>query len=94
LKDCNYTTCQHNAASSSRLKRFGLKCLHKPGCIIESPNTTAILRNSASDINYNVKRLTDDELKYCLFKEKRKTGQAKLQAEAKRRGLIEKKGGP
>jgi len=85
LTDCNYTACRHNAASSPRLKRYGSKCLSSAGCVYKNYRVDCILYNSAGDVNYNVERLTDDELKYCLFMEHRKTGQAKLLAEARRR---------
>lgn len=77
MTNCNYTVCRHNAASSPRLKRYGSKCM-STACIYENYRVSCILHNSAGDVNYNVERLTDDELKYCLFKENRKTGQANL----------------
>gem|GEM_PF-3917795 len=52
-----------------------------------------ILNNSCSDINYstNIPSLTDDELLYCLEREKRSSGRRKLQAEVRRRGIQEPK---
>lgn len=53
-------------------------------------NVDWILHNSVTDPNYDnwVPRLTDEELLYCLERERRKSGLAKLRAEAKRRGLL------
>lgn len=47
-----------------------------------------ILHNSVDDVNYrhNLRRLTDDELRYCLAHETRKMGARQLQTEARRRG--------
>ena len=46
-----------------------------------------ILQNSASDINYKhaVKRLTANELKFCLMNDSRKTGIRQLEREQRRR---------
>lgn len=53
------------------------------------PNVGWILRNSVNDINYRnaVPELTDEELRYCLKREARKTGLQQLRAEARRRGM-------
>lgn len=56
---------------------------------MEIKNTDWILKNSVGDPNYAgcLKLLTDEELIYCLKNERRTSGQAKLRAEARRRGL-------
>jgi hypothetical protein len=52
-----------------------------------SDNVKWILRNSTGDINYQttIPLLTDEELKYCLEHEKRKTGLRQLETEKRRR---------
>lgn len=49
-----------------------------------------VLLNSVDDPNYseNLRRLTHDELLYCLINEHRKSSLARLTREAKRRGLV------
>ncbi|MBP1682514.1 MAG: hypothetical protein H6Q70_134 [Firmicutes bacterium] len=84
---CSNVLCRNNAVNSSRMKRYGEKCLNQ---ICEkqdqvSENVGWILNNSVNDPNYRVSRLNDTELKYCLSKEARKTGQAKLLREKRRR---------
>ena len=48
-----------------------------------------ILGCSTNDGNYRaaIPDLTDDELRYCLSNERRKTGRVQLEREAKKRGL-------
>jgi len=56
----------------------------------EKPDRTSwILNCSVGDVNYdcNIPKLTDDELIHCLKYEDRKSGQQKLKAEARRRGI-------
>lgn len=52
-------------------------------------NVDWILNNSVTDPNYDnvLPRLTNEELLYCLDRERRKSGLTKLRAEARRRGL-------
>lgn len=59
------------------------------GDLAERTTVRWILGNSCGDINYktNVPRLTDEELAYCLKREKRVSGLKLLIAEAKRRGI-------
>ena len=48
-----------------------------------------VLGCSVGDVNWRnaVPRLTDEELRYCLERETRKTARKRLLAEARRRGL-------
>ena len=83
--DCDYTSCLHHPASSPRLKRYGNRCLLKTGCAFWTGPVKWILNCSVTDVGWDPKKLTDDELRYCIFKEKRKSGLTKLQAELRRR---------
>ncbi len=50
-------------------------------------NVEWILNALLEDYRGHLQALTDDELRYCLTQEKRKSGLARLRAEARRRGL-------
>ena len=54
-----------------------------------SQNVRGILNCSVGDVNYDValKRLSNEELEYCLAHESRKTGIKKLKSQAKKNGL-------
>lgn len=89
MQACSNTLCKNNAANSPKMKRYGERCLAK---LCENHNKTTvnvnwILNNSVNDCMYRPDVLTDEELAYCLEKETRKTGQAKLKAELKRRKI-------
>ena len=55
----------------------------------ERLNVRWILHCSVGDVNWRLalKRLSEEELTYCLEHERRATAQRYLQAEARRRGL-------
>lgn len=84
MTNCDYTACRHNSASSPRLKRYGSKCMTN-SCIFNTSDVKWILNCSVGDCNWNPKALTHAELKYCLHKEKRRSGVTRLQAELRRR---------
>lgn len=52
-------------------------------------NIRRVLACSTNDVNYKVviPELTDDELRYCLVNEHRKSGLVQLKREAKKRNL-------
>ena len=52
-------------------------------------NISRVLACSTNDVNYKavIPELTDDELRYCLVNEHRKSGRVQLEREAKKRNL-------
>lgn len=53
-------------------------------------NVQIILKGTVTHADWNPAILSEGELKYCIFKEKRKSAIVKLQAELKRRAGSEK----
>lgn len=82
-KACEYSECKFHPAAHPRLKRYGDRCTRKEGCIFSRTDVRNVLGRSVGAVN--IESLSDDEIKYCIFHEKRKSGLDKLRAEMKRR---------
>ena len=96
MKECKRTWCDRNCQQHPAMKRWGEKCMVsslpcKMVDIATHANVINVLDRPLKEGEQYVCMLTKDEVCYCLAKEKRRGGIARL--EGRKRELLQEEGG-